>query len=115
VSEHFGTFTQRRSKGMVWLMLTREEVLKIARLARLKLTDVEVDLYRERLARVLDYIHELNQVKTPSDAFVKHVPKDSVAFREDVAIAFADTESLLANAAESEEGHFLLPPIMERE
>lgn len=96
-------------------MLSREEVLKIARLARLKLTDSEVDMYQEQLGRVLDYIHELNELKTPSDAFVKHVPKDSVAFREDVAIAFSEPDLLLANAPESEEGHFLLPPIMERE
>ena len=74
-------------------MLTREEVLKIAKLARLELTETEVETYRNRLGRVLDYIRELNELKTPQDAFVRHIPKDAVAFREDRAIAFPLTSS----------------------
>jgi aspartyl-tRNA(Asn)/glutamyl-tRNA(Gln) amidotransferase subunit C len=100
---------------MVWPMLSREDVLKIAHLARLKLTDAEVETYRERMGRVLDYFNELKELKTPSDSFVKHVPRDSVAFREDVAIPFTDGEALLKNAPEVEENQFLLPPVMERD
>jgi len=94
-------------------MLSRDEVLKIARLARLELTSEEVETYRTRLGRVLEHIRELNALETPKDAFVRHIPKDAVALREDMPIPFADTASLLKNAPDQESSHFLLPPVME--
>ncbi len=94
--------------------LSREEVLKIASLARLELSEDEVGLYQEQIGRVLGYIAELNQLKTPADAFVRHVPKDAVSFREDMPIPFGDTPALMRNAPETESDHFLLPPVVER-
>ncbi len=95
-------------------MLTKEEVLRIARLARLSLTEEEVTTYQTRLGRVLDYIQELSQLKIPGDAFVKHIPKDAVSFREDKAVAFPDVKALLKNAPASEADSFVLPPIIEQ-
>jgi Asp-tRNA(Asn)/Glu-tRNA(Gln) amidotransferase C subunit len=43
------------------------------------------------------------------------VPKDSVAFREDRAIPFPSSAQLVELAPASEEGSFLLPPVMEQE
>lgn len=94
-------------------MLSREEVLKIARLARLELSDAEVELYQKRLGGVLDYIRELNQLETPADAMVRHVPADALSLRDDVAVPFADTQQLIANAPASEQNHFILPTIVE--
>jgi aspartyl-tRNA(Asn)/glutamyl-tRNA(Gln) amidotransferase subunit C len=94
-------------------MLSREEVIKIARLARLELTDAEIAETQKRLTRVLDYMKELSALSTPGDAFVKHVPADAVAFREDVAKPFAHAERLLANAPESEENQFSLPAVLD--
>jgi aspartyl-tRNA(Asn)/glutamyl-tRNA(Gln) amidotransferase subunit C len=94
-------------------ILTREEVLRIAKLARLDLTPEEVALYQQRLARVLDYIHELNSVETPKEAFVRHIPKDAVAFREDRALPFTSQKLLLDNAPKTESNSFLLPTIVE--
>jgi len=94
-------------------MLTREEVLKIAKLARLELTAEEVESYRKKLGRVLEYIHELDSLKTPQDAFVRHVPKDSVAFREDKMIPFPQHAALMKNAPDVEGGSFRLPPVLE--
>lgn len=96
-------------------MLTREEVLRIARLARLELSDAEVSLYQERLGRVLDYIKELNQLETPKDAFVKHVPKDAVSFREDRALPFTNRKALLENAPQATGDSFHLPAVLEQD
>lgn len=95
-------------------MLTREEVLKIAKLARLNLSEAEVELYRNRLGRVLDYMRELGALETPENAFVRHVPKDAVAFREDRAVPFTGP-SLIENAPAAEEGCFTLPTVVEHE
>lgn len=96
-------------------MLSKEEVLKIARLARLELTEDEIAFYQNRLARVLDYMTELKGIETPKDAFVRHVPKDAECFREDRAQNFPARDALLSNAPALEEEGFLLPAILESE
>jgi aspartyl-tRNA(Asn)/glutamyl-tRNA(Gln) amidotransferase subunit C len=93
-------------------MLSREEVLKIAKLARLELTEKEVAAYQKKLGRVLEYVKELNAVETPKE-FVRHVPRDAVAFREDRAVNFTNQKGLLENAPATEANCFLLPAIME--
>jgi aspartyl-tRNA(Asn)/glutamyl-tRNA(Gln) amidotransferase subunit C len=94
-------------------MVSREEVLKIAKLARLELTEKEVELYQVRLGRVLDYIKEISALDVSEAGFVRHVPKDSVAFREDRALPFANARALMENAPASEDNQFLLPKIVE--
>lgn len=42
--------------------LTRDDVLKLARLARLKLTDDEVAAYQKELAEILEYVEQLDGV-----------------------------------------------------
>lgn len=94
-------------------MLSRDEVLKIARLARLSLTEDEVVTYQKNLGRVLEYITELNQVQTPDPSFVKHVPEDAISLREDVASSFQNVETLLGNAPERESNSFVLPTVVD--
>ncbi|NBY21226.1 Asp-tRNA(Asn)/Glu-tRNA(Gln) amidotransferase GatCAB subunit C [bacterium] len=79
-------------------MLSREEVLKIAKLARLTLTEDEIGFYQKQLTRVLDHIQDLNQVLTNKEAFVQHVPVDAEPFREDVAVPFTNHDGLMKNA-----------------
>lgn len=95
-------------------MLSKEEVLKIAKLARLSLTDAEVTAYQTTMGRVLDYIKELSQLPTPNDAFVKHIPRDAVNFREDAAVPFPGAKAILKNAPSTEADSFVLPPILEQ-
>lgn len=94
-------------------MLSREEVLKIATLARLKLTDEEISSYQTMLGRVLDYVKELEKVPNESNAFVKHVPKDCISLREDKEKEFPYTDLLFKNAPEKDKNQFLVPPILE--
>ncbi len=96
-------------------MLAREEVLKIAKLARLELTDVEVEEYQRRLGRVLDYMKDLESLDLSTADTVRHVPEDALKFREDRAREWPDSGLILANAPRSEEGQFLLPTVLEKE
>jgi aspartyl-tRNA(Asn)/glutamyl-tRNA(Gln) amidotransferase subunit C len=41
--------------------LTRDDVLKLARLSRLKLTDEEIEKFRTELSEILEYVEKLNQ------------------------------------------------------
>lgn len=96
-------------------MLTRDEVLKIAKLARLDLTEPEIQFYQAQLGRVLEYIHELDSLPTPEESVVRHVPKDAVAFREDKPVLSPYAKAILDNAPESEAGLYVLPAVWEGE
>lgn len=96
-------------------MLPKEDVLKIARLARLSLSEDEVSVYQKHLTRVLGYIAELNQVPTDKDAFVRHIPKDASGLREDEVKIFPNQEGLLANAPLRDGDSFLLTTVLEQE
>lgn len=47
-------------------MLTETEVKKIAKLARIELTDLEVEKYKGELSLILDFVKKLNKVNTDS-------------------------------------------------
>lgn len=96
-------------------MLSKEEVLKIARLARLELNESEVILYQTRLGRVLEYIDELNKIAPKDLEFVEHIPKDSISFRNDAAKSSGLAGAILKNAPQIMDDCFLLPPIVEHE
>ncbi len=94
-------------------MLTKEEVLKIGRLARLELSAGEVEFFQTRLSRVLDYVKELDTLAADSDAIVRHVPKDAVSVREDKSVPFQSIPAILKNAPDTEENSFRLPAVLE--
>ncbi len=94
-------------------MLSREEVLKIAKLARLTLTEEEIGFYQRQLTRVLDHIQDLNQVPTSKEGFVQHVPSDAQCFREDRVEPFLNHDGLINNAPVVENNCFLLPTLVE--
>jgi aspartyl-tRNA(Asn)/glutamyl-tRNA(Gln) amidotransferase subunit C len=96
-------------------MLGREEVLRIAKLARLELSEDEIERYQQQMARVLDYFKELQAIPTQADAVVKHVPRDSVSFRGDKILPFGNARGLLENAPALEADGFLLPTVVEHE
>lgn len=93
--------------------ITKEQVLKIAKLARLKLTDAEVELYQKRLGRVVGYVRELDALNLDVDGFPSHVPEDVQLFREDVVRVFEDREALLKNAPKRVAEGFVLPQVMD--
>jgi aspartyl-tRNA(Asn)/glutamyl-tRNA(Gln) amidotransferase subunit C len=95
-------------------MFSREEILRVAKLARLELSSQEVERYQKQLGRVLDYVKELETVAV-DEGTVKHVPRDAVAFRGDTVINFSNTQGILANAPSLEEGGFSIPTVVEHE
>ncbi len=81
------------------MKLTAKEVQRIAALARLQLTDQEVESYRHQLSTVLDYIAQLEQVATESVAPTAQVTGLTTVLADDaVADQQLTTDQLLANA-----------------
>ena len=94
-------------------MLERSEVDHVANLARLALTDEELERMRLELASVLGHIQTLGELDTeriPPSASV--LPLSNV-MAEDEPRPSLDTRAVLANAPAHEDGQFRVPPIFE--
>lgn len=95
------------------MALTRDEVARIANLARLALTDEELTHYGEQLSAVLDYAARLNEVDVSGVEVAAPAGSLSNVMREDVIMPSLATEDALFNAAATAEGQFLIQPVLE--
>lgn len=85
--------------------LTREDVLKLARLARLDLTDEEVEAYRKQLSEVLQYVAQLDQVDTTGLEPTTQVTGLKNVMREDQVVDYGvSPEDLLKLAPKTQDG-----------
>jgi len=95
------------------MAIDENDVRKIAKLARLKLTADEVKLYQGQLLKILDSMAELAKLDTSSVLPTTSVLGLSNVMREDVPVPFADPEKLLANAPEREGHYFKVRKVIE--
>jgi len=83
--------------------LTKQEVKKIADLARVALTDQEIEKFSNELSDILEYVHQLQEVDTASVRATNQVTGLSNVLRDDVVDACSDPEKLIALAPEHED------------
>lgn len=94
-------------------MLTRDEVLKVAELGRLNLSEAEVEQFTQQLGKILGYVDVLNEVDVSNVEPMAHVADVSNVFRDDVAKQSLPRGEALANAPKSDGKFFLVPQIIE--
>lgn len=95
------------------MAITREEVLHVARLARLTLSDVEADRLRDQLGHLLDYIRQIDALDTRDVVPTSHAVEMGTPFRDDSVRPFGDQEAILSNAPDRFEDFFRVPRIIE--
>ena len=84
--------------------ITEAEVRKVAALARLDLSDKEVETYAEQLSAILGYVGELQSVDTDNVKITSQVTGLSNVMREDKVEAGDKAEALINMAPESKDG-----------
>jgi aspartyl-tRNA(Asn)/glutamyl-tRNA(Gln) amidotransferase subunit C len=94
-------------------MITREDVADVAALARLGLTDDEIDRMQGQLNRILEAIGELQSVDTSSVGPTAQVIALENVMREDVARPGIARSAALANAPRHEGALLRVPVILE--
>lgn len=97
------------------MKLSLAQVEHVARLAQLTLSDQEKELFREQLSSILEYAQRLQQLDTsaiPPTATV--LPLENV-MRDDQARPSLPLADVLANAPDTEDGHFRVPVVLEGE
>jgi aspartyl-tRNA(Asn)/glutamyl-tRNA(Gln) amidotransferase subunit C len=94
--------------------LTRDEVLRVARLAHLELSEADVDVFTQQLADILAYASEVQQIDTTGVAPTSHALASGPRWREDVVEPSLNREAALANApdARREAGLFRVPKVL---
>ena len=95
------------------MAITREEVLHVARLARLALTPAEADKMMEQLGAILEYIRQLEKLDTSDVVPTSHAVEMGTPFRDDSIRPFGEKEEILKNAPDREDDFFRVPRIIE--
>ena len=95
------------------MTLTRQEIQKVATLARLHLTAEEEESLTEQLDAILRYMEKLNQLNTDNVEPTAHAVEVPSPLREDQVTNQADTDALLQNAPGRENDFFRVPKIIE--
>ncbi len=94
------------------MKISREEVVHVAKLARLNLEEDAVELYTKQLGDILTYMDTLNRVDTTDVPSTSHAIFINNAFREDEVKDSIPNEKALANAPQSEDGSFVVPKVI---
>jgi len=93
--------------------LSREDVLKLARLSRLRLSDAEVDKFSDELSEILNYVEKLNSVDVTGLKPTYQVTGLKNVMRPDEPKDYGYTsEELLANAPSTEEHQFKVKRVL---
>ena len=99
------------------MKISKEDVLKVATLANLELSETEVDTYRGHLDDILTYIDQLNELETSGVEPLTQVvaaAEDDSALREDVIVRADIITDVLQGAPDPEAPYFRVPRVIEK-
>ena len=92
--------------------VSKEEILHIAKLARLKLKDEEIPEYIKNLQDILEFANVVNEAPIEGlDTAIGAIDNYNV-FRKDEIKVFEDNKALLQNTPEQEDNMFKIPKVI---
>ena len=95
------------------MSVDHETVRKIARLARIAVSDAEVESLAPELNNILGWIEQLGEVDTAGVEPLAAVIPNTLRLRDDVVTDGGIRDSVLANAPQAEHGFFAVPKVIE--
>lgn len=93
--------------------ITKQDVEKVAKLARLAISEAEHEMFVKQLSEILAHVEKLNQYDTAGVEPTSTVQGRTNVFREDVVCSSLSVEQALQNAPEREGDGFSVPKILE--
>lgn len=91
----------------------RNMVRRIARLARIKVSEEDLPRLEEELNAILKWIEMLNEVDTSKAEPLTSVVKMQMKTREDVVTAGQDPDAVIANAPRKDDSFYVVPKVVE--
>lgn len=100
------------------MKISREEVLRVAELAYLDLSEQELETYRAQIDEILEYVGKLNELDTANvppmaQVLAENQPADAT-LREDIVVPVNVAEHVLKYAPDPEPPYFRVPKVIER-
>lgn len=95
------------------MAISREQVEHVAHLARLGLSDAEIDRLQHQLSQILGHMQMIDRLDTSAIPPTAQVIPLSTVMREDVARPSRSVEDILKNAPRREGAFFKVPPVLE--
>lgn len=95
------------------MSLPRETVMKVAGLARLQLTEAEIESLSVELGATLEFVAVLDEVNVAGVEPMVHAIELSNVLRDDVPVPSLRRAAALANAPKSDGKYFQVPAIIE--
>ena len=92
--------------------INKEEVKKVAHLARLELNENEINNHAKQLEKILEYIKQLEKINTDDIPCTTRAIEVVNVFRKDQKKDFSFTEELLEVGPSKEEKYFKVPKII---
>jgi len=100
------------------LKISREDVVRVAELAYLDLSETELETYRAQIDEILEYIGKLNELDTANvEPMAQILADDQTAdatLREDTVVPCAIAVEILQQAPDPESPFFRVPKVIER-
>ena len=95
--------------------MNSEDVKKVAGLARLELSDAEIDTYASQLTKVLDYVALLDEVDTDGVDPMVHAIDQGNVFRNDEVRPSLSREDALANSPKTDGKYFQVSQVIDQQ
>lgn len=94
------------------MAISKEEIIHIAKLASLNLSDEEIERYTGDMQEILEFANMINNVNTEGMNETIAANEKCNVFRKDEVVNFENRELLLSNAPSQDEGMFRIPKVI---
>jgi aspartyl-tRNA(Asn)/glutamyl-tRNA(Gln) amidotransferase subunit C len=94
------------------MSISRSDVEKVALLARLRLSDAELETITGQLAQIVGYVDQLGEVNTDNVEPMAHAIEVANVFRDDGVAPSLPREKALANAPHHDDRGYLVPAVL---
>lgn len=95
------------------MSLTRDDVKKVASLAKLRMDDAQLDKIAPEINKILGFVEQLGEVDTDNVEPLANVARKTLDLRADIVNDGNCRDKVLANAPDSVEGYFTVSKVVE--
>jgi len=95
------------------MTFSRDEILKIAHLARLEIKEEMIEVYADELSRILDLVEQMNVVDTDGVVPMARPQDTALRLRPDRVTEPSQRDAFQAVAPATEDGLYLVPKVIE--
>lgn len=99
--------------GGMMARITKEQVKHVAHLARLSVSEDDVEQFTEQLDAIIGFAEQLNELDTKGVEPTTHVLDVKNVLREDVVKESLDLKEVIKNAPDEQDGQVKVPSILE--